>query len=173
FAFWLTGHSNVGNYSFDADQPVALVLRSLSDHLGPGFDRGTIATESGVYLQVHPRRPLPCLCRLSDPVQLPTGDPQVDVLTDGGGEVGVPAVQPGQNRRVDAFGAQLPRLAEVGGSQPVGTSGERGAGCSDDAVAVAVGLNGGHDFGRPHIVSHCADVMGDSLGVDDSHTWGA
>ena len=82
-------------------------------------------------------------------------------------------MQPGQNGRFDALGAQLLRLAQMSGSQPVGTSGERSTGSCDDAVAVAVCLDGSHDFGRAHIVSHCSDVMGDSFRVDDGRAFGA
>ena len=57
-------------------------------------------------------------------------------------------VQPGEDPAVEAGGAQRDGLGLLGDAEPGRTAGLRGAGRLEEAVAVAVGLDDGHELGR-------------------------
>ena len=163
----LIGHRQVGEDTFHADQAALLIGSGGTQQLGPPLQGAAVAAQTGVDLQMHMGRSLKCRGSLGHGLDLPAGDAQRDVPVHRGGEIGIAAVQPGEDGRLDPGLTQLEGLGHVSGAQPVGAAVEGRLGSGERAVAVAVGLDRHHDLGRRDRRSDGADVMPDRSGVDD------
>jgi len=107
-----------------------------------------VAAQAGVHLQVDPCRPFLFTGRQDNPLQLPAGAADVDAGGDGGTEVAVRCVQPREQRRLDAGGAQGERFGDVRNTEPPGSGVERCPGHRNGTVPVGIRLHDGHDLRR-------------------------
>ncbi len=99
-------------------------------------------------------------CRTEDTADL-------DVSSQRGCEVGAGRMQPRQHGRGDAATAQRQRLPD-GGDAEFGDPGRhRSARHLGGAVAVAVGLDDGHDLGRTGVLTQNPHVVRDRVEIDD------
>ncbi len=97
-------------------QPAGSLQFGGPSERGGRLGRGEpVAAESGVELQLHDR------ARPARPLELAErADAEVDAGGDGGAKSVSLAVEPGEDRGVDAGRAQGERLIQVGDAEPVG-----------------------------------------------------
>ncbi len=126
-----------------------------------------VAVEPGVHLDRQHRRRSGTARAVHHGGEVPTGGHrQVHPRCDRGREVGVVGVQPRQDRRGDARGAQAQRLGECAHAQFAHPLRQHRAGHLRAAVPVAVGLDDGHDRGVPGAFADHTDVVGEGVVVD-------
>ena len=158
-------------------------MRHDAAHPHPGVGRGAaqgveyvrvvagadpVAAQSGVDLDRDVGGASGALHRVENTVQLAhRRHPDVHIGHQGGAEVRVRRVQPGQHRGGDAVGAQRQSIVEGRHAQFRGAGRQGGAGHLGRAVAVAVGLDHGHHRRGPGVLLEHPDVVGDGVKVDD------
>ena len=141
-------HGKVGEDSHHAEQALVLVFHGFAHQAVPGVQRCAVAAQAGVHLQVDARGAFLLPGGRTIFVQFPAGAADVDSGGNGGTEVALRGVQPGQQGGLDARGAQGQRLGNMRNTKPAGPGFERCPGHGNGAVPVGVRLHHGHDLGR-------------------------
>ena len=163
------GHGEVRPEADDVDRTLGLEPQGRRQERGQVRRREAVAAQAGVDLELHPGGQADRAGRVGHLVERPGGgDRQVDVGLDRVLQRRARGVEPGQDARSgDARATQLERLADLGRAQPGRAAGDRRLRGGDQAVAVGVGLDDGHDLRGRGVGGERGHVAADRGEVDD------
>ena len=119
-ALGFVGDGQVREDAHHAQQALVLEVHGFAHEAVPGIQGRPVAAQSGVHFEVHAGGPFLLAGGRHNAFQFPARAADVDAGGHGGAEVALRGVQPGQQGRLNAGGAQGQGLGDVGRAQPVG-----------------------------------------------------